>query len=143
MTTSDRLAAAVRARGSRPGARSARQALAQIRPRTDSPRESELRLLIAHGGLPEPVVNAAITDARGAFLGFGDLTYLEYRTIVEYDGEHHFGLDAQRVHDLDRVDRFRRAEWRVIQIHRLHLAGDGAPALALIREGLIAAGWRP
>ena len=143
LTTPERLAAAVVAHGSKPGARVAREALLLIRPRTDSPRETELRLLIADGGLPEPAVNPAINDLDGRFLGYGDLTYLEYRTIIEYDGEHHFGLDAQRAHDLDRVESFRRAQWRVIQIHKRHLAAHGAPALALIREGLLAAGWRP
>jgi hypothetical protein len=143
LTTIARLRDAVESARGRPGAADLRAALALVRARTDSPRETVTRLLIIRSGLPEPIVNLAIVSKAGKFLGFGDLVYEKWRVIIEYDGDHHFGLDAQRVKDLDRVARFVGDDWRVVQVHREHLAGDPTEILERIRDALIAGGWRP
>ncbi|HWR85674.1 MAG TPA: DUF559 domain-containing protein [Rhodoglobus sp.] len=113
------------------------RALALIRPRTDSPRETRLRLLIIRAGLPEPDVNAPIRDAHGRFLGFADLSYAEVRLIIEYEGEHHFAHPDQIRHDIDRIAAFERAGWRVIRAHRDHLR-EPSTLLADIRAALSA-----
>lgn len=105
--------------------------------------ETAIRLLLARCDLPEPEVNPAVLGTSREFLGYADLMYPEWGVIVEYDGEHHFALSQQRVDDLDRVDRFVRADYRVIQIHKEHLASDPAAIVDRVRAALLARGWRP
>src|SRR5699024_6841604 len=59
-------------RGQR-GQRKLCAALAFVRARTDSPRETELRLEIVAAGFPEPQVNLEIHDSQGKLIGLGDL----------------------------------------------------------------------
>lgn len=118
-------------------------ALESVRPRTDSARETQTRLLIVRAGLPEPEVNGEIFDQYGRKLATGDLVFREYRVLTEYDGEQHF-TDAEQYHwDVDRLDAIMEAGWRVIRITTSHLRLTPSPALRRITTALVAAGWRP
>ena len=109
----------VRWRGRR-GARFLARAVLLVRARTDSPAETRARLAIVRAGLPEPVVNLAITSAAGRFLGFGDLAYPGSKIVIEYEGAHHF-QEAQLYHDIDRLAAFVEAGWLVVRLHKHHL----------------------
>jgi hypothetical protein len=143
LTTIETLRSAVNNSGGHPGASALREAMTLVRGRTDSPRETLIRLLIARSDLPEPVVNYAVTGVRGEFLGYGDLAYPQWKVVIEYDGEHHFGLTVQRVEDLDRAEKFVTADWRIVQVHKVHLSDDPAEIIERIRVALLAKGWRP
>lgn len=117
-----------------------RQALVLIRDRTDSPRETAVRLVIVRAGLPEPLVNEPVTGPNGEFLGFGDLVYPEWKVVVEYDGGYHFDNDKQIHRDIDRLARFTAAGWTVIRIHKYHLATPSV-IVSRVAEALRAAGW--
>lgn len=67
-----------------PGAQSARKAVAYVRERVDSARETRLRMLLVLAGLPEPEINVLAGDGV-AFRKY-DLSYRRSKTIVEYDG---------------------------------------------------------
>jgi hypothetical protein len=54
-----------------------REAIDLIRPGTDSPLETDLRLLVVDAGLPEPLVNVPALDDGGQFLALPDLSYPE------------------------------------------------------------------
>lgn len=56
--------------------------------RAESPRESELRVLLVQAGLPLPESNVEIFDGA-RFVARVDLLYREQRLIIEYDGDHH------------------------------------------------------
>ena len=71
LTTLAKLESRVLASSTFPGIGAVRDALALIRPRTDSPPETEVRLMLLEHGLPEPAVNLAILDDNGRFLGLG------------------------------------------------------------------------
>lgn len=135
-------AAVTRAEGSR-GARRAREALALIRPRTDSPRETTLRLLIIRSGLPEPVVNFTITNESGGFVGYGDLAYPQYKVLVEYDGGQHRDDEKQFNRDIDRLDDIMELTWRVIRVNKSHVDSRSSTRIAKIRTALLERGWRP
>ncbi|MBO9578971.1 MAG: hypothetical protein J7480_09430, partial [Microbacteriaceae bacterium] len=124
--TVDELARAVEGAARRRGSKTLASALPLIRPRTDSPGETRLRLLIVRAGFPEPEVNVPVLDARGAFLGFGDLVFRDAGVAIEYEGGHHFDDIAQTRHDLDRLAAFERAGTRVLRTHSGTLT---APAL--------------
>ena len=94
----------------------ARRAVAYIRSRVDSIKETDVRLLIRIGRLPEPAVNVEIFDEDGLFLACGDLVYRSHRIIIEYDGWHHERDARQRQRDHLRRERLEAAGWRVIVI---------------------------
>ncbi len=141
--TMDHLADAVARSAGRRGCRRLRAAFERIRPGTDSRQETRLRLRIVAAGLPEPLVNAEIRDALGRFLALGDLVYPEWKVLVEYDGAHHFATEHQGHHDVDRLDRLMADGWRVIRVHREHLADGAQGRIRAIRQALLRAGWRP
>lgn len=122
------------------GFRRLERATTLVRAGTDSPRETVLRLTIIEAGLPEPAVNVPIRDARGRFLGLGDLEFLGWNVVVEYDGGYHFASDRQIHHDIERLATFADAGKTVIRVDKFYLK---SPALILgrIRAALIAAGW--
>ncbi len=64
-STEAKLATAAAAMTRRRGCAAAAEALQWIRPRTDSAKETELRLLLVHARLPEPAVNCAMLDGEG------------------------------------------------------------------------------
>jgi len=138
LCTMDELSHAVVHASGRRGAKRLRLALELVRPRTDSPRETRLRLQIVGDGLPEPVVNFPILDDAGGFVAFGDLAYPEYRVLVEYDGGQHFG-EAQTLVDVDRLEKIMALRWRVVRINKTHAR---ATAVALVRAALVQAGYR-
>jgi hypothetical protein len=85
------------------------------RPGAESPMESEARLVMLDGGLPEPVLQYEIVDRDGR-LWRVDFAWPEQRVIVEYDG---FDWHSSRQHLLR--DRQKRAalqelNWRVLSI---------------------------
>lgn len=143
LATLPELRAAVVRHGRHRGARRLREALESVRPRVDSPNETQLRLILVRNGLPEPVVNGIIVDSAGTQLATGDLVYREYRVLVEYDGEQHRTDQDQYNWDIDRLDRIRDAGWRVVRVNRSHMAGNAVLAVRKVEAALRAAGWRP
>ena len=114
-----------------------RKALKAIRPRTDSPQETRLRLLLVVGGLPEPVVGHSVTTAAG-FVATPDLAYVEAKVAVEYLGSDHWTDPRVFADDIQRREALQAAGWRVIEV----IAADlGRPAQLIARVGrAIAAG---
>jgi len=58
-------------------------------PKSESPMETRLRMLLVLAGLPRPEAQVSIQDRRGRFLGRLDLYYAERRLGLEYDGGVH------------------------------------------------------
>ena len=137
------LRAAVARHVGRRGHRALTEAMELVRPRTDSPAETELRLDVVAHGLPEPQVNVDIFDHRGRRIAIGDLAYPEFRVLAEYDGEQHRTDDTQYARDVDRLDDLARAGWRVVRVNRSHRGIRRTARLERLREALIAAGWTP
>ncbi len=120
----------------RPGVRTLRAAAALVRPRTDSPMESVLRLAIVRAGLPEPGVNAPIVDSSGRILASGDLVFPNERLVVEYDGDHHRTDAKQYQTDIDRIYVVETLGWRVLRISKEHMRDNAREALRRIRTAL-------
>jgi very-short-patch-repair endonuclease len=136
------LVVAVERAVSRPGVARLREALRWIRARTDSARETMLRLLIVRAGLPEPRVNGEIKNRFGAVIGHGDLVYREAQVLVEYDGRGHWENGRQFAVDIRRLDEFMEEGWRVIRVDKALMA-QTATLLAKIRLALDQSGWTP
>lgn len=115
LVTAGELADAVEKYPSRSGIKRARTALPLLRARSESPRESVLRVIIVLAGLPEPECNYNIFDDAGRFLARGDLVYPEYKLLLEYQGDHHRTDRAQWRSDIRRVGRLEDNGWQVLQ----------------------------
>ncbi|WP_146069484.1 hypothetical protein [Cryobacterium sp. Y11] len=136
------LLTAVRRYSGHRGVKLLREALIWIRPGVDSPRETDLRLLIVRAGLPEPEVNAIILSRAGVKLATGDLVFRRYRVLLEYDGGQHRTDENQYHWDVDRLDALMEDTWRVIRINKSHLRNP-PEVIRRVTVALIAGGWRP
>lgn len=67
----------------------ARKVLPHLEPRSESPMESRLRMLLVLNGLDRPEAQVSLCDMAGGFVARVDLYYPEARLAVEYDGEQH------------------------------------------------------
>jgi hypothetical protein len=131
---------AVDARKGSRGYSKLKEAIAFVRPNTDSAPESALRLLVVRAGLPEPMVNVPIRNREGKVTAHADLAFPEFSIVLEYDGDQH-RTDAQQYYiDIDRLQRIMREGWHVIRVNRRHMQ-DKQQVARLVREALSDAGW--
>jgi hypothetical protein len=92
-----------------------RAALPMLEPRTDSPMETRVRLLIVRAGLPYPRVNVDVFDAHdGSWLARPDFCYPAVKVAIEYDGDHHRTDKYQWRDDILRKEDLEDRGWRVI-----------------------------
>lgn len=113
--TLDELERAVRSARGRRGVSRVREASALVRPGVESPKETELRLLLTRAGLPEPEVNVRTYDGSGRYLGKPDLRYPWCKVAVEYEGDEHRRDPWRFRTDILRRERFADAGWRTIR----------------------------
>jgi len=120
----------------RPGIRAVRSALADVRARTDSPKESELRLVITGSGLPEPVVGHTVLDHKGDFVATPDLAYVHQRIAIEYEGKQHFTDPDVYAEDILRYELLEEAGWLVIRVIATDLGTRRAQLINRLRHAL-------
>ncbi len=104
---------AMAARPSRRGNRRMRDAIPLLEPRTDSPMETRLRLLIVRAGLPRPVAGRDVV-VDGEWLARPDLSYPALRIAIEFDGDHHRTSRTQWQRDIGRRRALEDAGWLLI-----------------------------
>jgi len=142
LATMGQLAETVSAHSGQRGYVKLSRALPQIRTRTDSARETLLRLIVVRAGFPEPEINPEIRNGFGAVIAHGDIVFREYRTIVEYDGGQHRTDERQFEIDIERLDQLMEEGWRVIRVGK-SLMGRRATLFRKISIALEAGGWQP
>lgn len=129
-----------------PGYRNASRARALLRAGTDSPKETELRLLLVRHGLPEPHINAPIFDETGGWIEDPDMSYHREKVAIQYDGGHH-ATPAQRRSDIFRDEKARDAGWRVVVLTQWDLTpfapGMEPTAVTRVQAALVERGWSP
>lgn len=135
-TTIELLAAAVEI-GRWRGASKLRQALSLIREDSWSPRESNTRVTLVLGGLPEPELNVDVFDRDGFFVACPDMIYRRYKIAIEYQGEQHAESYAQ---DIERIERLAAENWHVIQVTN-ELGRRPYLLVARVAEKLRSRGW--
>lgn len=146
LTTQRELDAYLDGKRGYPGYRRAVRARALIRADTDSPKETELRLLLLRHGLPEPGINAPIFDQSGGWIQDPDLSYDNEKVAIQYDGGHH-ATPAQRRSDIFRDENAKDAGWRVVVLTQWDLTpfapGMEPSAVTRVRAALRERGWTP
>lgn len=116
----------------RPGARQARKVVHDLDARSRSPKESEMRAVLAYSGLPEAQINADAED-QGRRIAIADFLYRWWRLILEYEGRQHAFDMAQFGTDIVRYARLREAGFEYVQVTQEMLAQPRALALHVHR----------
>lgn len=108
--------------------------------RSWSPTESRTRAGLVFAGLPRPALNVEIT-VEGRVVMIVDIAYLEWRTVAEYEGEHHQTDRRQYLRDIDRYALLRDLELRYVQITKEH-AANLTRAVRMVHAAMTAGGYR-
>ena len=116
------------------------QALDAIRERVDSPKETELRLLLQKAGFPELVVNEPVRDDTGRVLACPDLRVCGYNLGIEYKGFVHATNQDAWENDIRRQRRLDDIDWKTIDVMRSDLRQPHHIILVIERE-LQKRGW--
>ncbi len=103
----------------------ARAVIRAARDGVDSPRETQLRLMVVRFGFPEPQVQCPVPDGRGHPVAHLDLGWGLRRVGLEYDGAVHRERD-QHSGDLRRLNEVRSLGWHVLQIDNWAFSRPGA-----------------
>ena len=129
----DALSEAVERYPVRVGGARLRHAAGLLDAHSESPMESELRVIVVTGGLPPVTANLWIPTSSGHRYR-GDLVFEGRRVIVEYQSVFHFGPEAFRK-DMTRISRLEANVWAVIQVN-LDDLGTPIELVARIRRVL-------
>jgi len=130
-----RLARAAAAHPARKHRRRLRRALELLDARSESPKESELRVLLIEAGFPVPEVNHVVADGAGAFVARVDLAYPGLKIAIEYEGDQHRTDKAQWRKDLTRRRRLEALGWIYLSVTQADLT-DPAALFADLRTAL-------
>jgi hypothetical protein len=145
LSTPEALDAFLAEKKGRAGYSKAMKARALIRANTDSPKETQLRLLLTGAGLPEPGINVPMFDETGGWIQDPDMSYEVFRIAIQYDGGHH-ATPAQRRSDIYRDENARSLGWVVVVLTQLDLEplarGIEPSAVTKVREALTSRGWK-
>lgn len=125
-TTLDGIRERMTSWGGFPGAARLRTALAMARVGVDSPKETEVRLMLADAGLPEPAIQFAVREC-GELLATVDLAYPALKIALEYEGDGHRTDRAQWRTDIRRQRLLEHHGWIVLRLTADDLA-TGRPA---------------
>jgi hypothetical protein len=107
-----------------------------VDPRSESPRESWIRLVILDAGLPSPEVQWWVVE-DGVELWRLDLAYPDQKVAVEYDGEEfHLRTEEQRAHDVQRRRWLADRGWVLIVVTKADLRAPEPVWLQRLRDAL-------
>jgi hypothetical protein len=104
----------------RAGAQEALWVPPYLEPRSRSMKESETRSVLEFAGLPRPESNAELGLEENIKV-YGDLVYRRWKTVVEYEGDHHQEDRAQYSIDIGRYALFRAHQVSYVQVTKERL----------------------
>jgi very-short-patch-repair endonuclease len=116
-----------------PGARGIRRlraALDLVDGGAESPKETELRLLLVRDGLPRPVIQIRVGRRRI------DMGWPEWKVGVEYDGEQHWTDPDKHADDIERLEFLAAQGWIIVRVSARQLRYDRAGILGRVRRAL-------
>jgi very-short-patch-repair endonuclease len=116
-----------------PGARGIRRlraALDLVDGGAESPKETELRLLLVRDGLPRPVTQIRVGRRRI------DMGWPEWKVGVEYDGEQHWTDPDKHADDIERLEFLAAQGWIIVRVSARQLRYDRAGILGRVRRAL-------
>lgn len=128
--------------GRRRGGAKLREALEHVRIGSASPLETEFRLDAASAGLPNVELDVEIRTGTGKLLGITEVSYPEFRTLVEIEGDRHRTDKRQWDRDIEKYASYVAEGWEVVRLTSRHIRGSHPRAVAMVAEVLARRGWR-
>ncbi|MEN0083595.1 MAG: hypothetical protein AAGC66_02390 [Leifsonia sp.] len=116
LTTPAELRDAIAQSQGRRGIARLREALQRVRVGSESPGETQLRLLLVSAGLPEPVLNLDVRDATGHFVARVDMAYPAAGVALEYEGDVHRVDRYTWMKDIRRREQVEDLGWRMVRV---------------------------
>jgi len=141
LATLDDLMSAAESCAGGAGHRTRTAALPLVRDGPLSRPESLLRLLLVRAGLPEPLLNVRCIADDGTDLGMPDVAWPKYRTVGQYEGEHHRSVRQQRS-DIRRDEKYFDHDWKVVKVSADDLFGQPIELADRFARRLASQGWR-
>ncbi|MCD2192433.1 hypothetical protein LQ327_03355 [Actinomycetospora endophytica] len=83
-------------------------------PRSESPMETRIRLVVLRAGFPPPVSQHEVWDGPWLVARL-DLAWPAWKVALEYDGQDH-ALEDRRGRDVERIDELTALGWVVITV---------------------------
>lgn len=120
LSTIGELRAMIAAHSGARGVKTARLGLELLTDRSESPKESELRMLLIEAGYDDIAVNVEVFDDVGNFVARVDLALTPLRIAIEYEGDHHRDR-AQWQRDLARRRRLEALGWIYLTVTQIDL----------------------
>ncbi|MFA1546674.1 hypothetical protein [Actinomadura chokoriensis] len=120
----------------RRGVRKARLAMPHLEPRSDSPPESRLRMLLVDAGLPRPLASRDVFSDWGVWLARPDLSYPAVKIAIEYEGLHHQQDPAQYSRDIEHDGRRIDDGWVVVRVNKDGLFRTPRQVVNRVRKAL-------
>jgi len=121
-----------------PGARGIRRlrgALDLVDGGAESPKETELRLLLVRDGLPRPVTQILVLK-QGHKPRRIDMEWPQWKIGVEYDGEQHFTNPDDYADDIERLEFLAAQGWVIVRVSSRQLRYNRAEILRRVRREL-------
>ncbi|MHC5796803.1 hypothetical protein ACVXZ4_11650 [Lacisediminihabitans sp. FW035] len=134
-------AAVKRRRGCR-GATKLAWAVPRLRIGVDSRPESLTRLVLVAAGIPEPAINAPTLVDEGRRTLHADLTWEEWKVVLEYEGDDHRTNARTFRNDIERRELFESAGRRYIRVTADDLFLRPGMLTARVMRILRDRGWR-
>lgn len=116
-----------------PGARGIRQLNAALRLAdggAESPKETELRLLLVRDALPRPVTQIRVGRRRI------DMGWPQCKVGVEYDGEQHWTNPSDHADDIERLEFLAAQGWTIVRVSARQLRFARPEILRRVRSAL-------
>lgn len=104
-------------------------------PRTESPMESRLRLLLHDAGLPRPTAQFKVHLPEGRFIARVDLAYPQWRIAIEYEGDHHRERATFR-RDIGRYNALRAAGWLTLRFTADDVIRQSGQLVQAVRQAI-------
>jgi hypothetical protein len=101
----------------------------------ESPKETELRLLLVRDGLPRPVTQILVVK-QGHKPRRIDMGWPQWKIGVEYDGEQHFTNPDDYADDIVRLEFLAAQGWIIVRVSARQLRFDRAGIIRRVRNAL-------
>ncbi len=121
-----------------PGARGItrlRAAMELVDGGAESPKETELRLLLVRDGLPRPATQILVANPRGRDRRI-DMGWPDKMVGVEYDGEQHFRNPDDYAEDIERLEFLAAQGWTIVRVSSRQLRYARREILRRVRRAL-------
>jgi hypothetical protein len=122
------------------GIRRLREAIDLVDGGAESPQETRLRLLLVGSGLPRPVTQIPVADARGVVRRRIDMGWPQWLVGVEYDGEQHFTNSVDYANDIVRLEFLAERGWTIVRVSARQLKSERPEIVARTWKSLARAG---